>query len=361
MPRRLLAAAIAAATLLLATPAIAAGPPPAAIPTRTTTLAPVDNTKVIYDVYGQRIDAHDGDLLQTADGTIYLYGTAYGCGYMLNVESPYCGVRVYETRDLRNYTPAGAFGGLYALDHLDPAIQELCGYPNFGCFRPHVVQRPSDGKYVLWLNSHQDAGYTTFLADSPRGPFTPSGVTPDLAVKPPVGGLRYGDHDVTVDPAGVAWLTYTAIYPQGNLHELNVERLDPTFLTGTGTATNVGTAGSMAEAPSLFRGPTGKWHLAFSDPAKPYISTATGVVEAPTPSGPWGPKRTLAGDSCSGQPASVVPVKSPSTGATVYVYTTDRWVNAQPNQALANNFHGRLTFSATGSVNAYACQTTWTL
>ena len=329
----------------------------------------VDNTTVIYDVYGQRLDAHDGDLLQGPDGTLYLYGTSYGCGFRLGVVgSAYCGVRIYSTRDLRTFTPAGSVGGMYAFDHLSAEWQTLCAPPAFGCFRPHVVRRPADGRYVMWLNVHSRPGYVTMVADSPAGPFAPTGITPTLAVDPG-SGLRWGDHDVTIAPDGRGYLTYTVIDPTTNAHALVIEELDPTLTIGTARhqVLDIYSGTDLVESPGLFYGPNGAWYLTYSDPARPYMVTGTGIVNGPRNtndplSGPWSSPRTLNPTSCSGQPTGVWSVTG-STGATTFVYGSDRWEHANPNQTRANSYFGALTFRANGgtAVDGYICQPSWVL
>lgn len=338
----------------------------------TATTSPVDNTVILYDTFGQRLDAHDGDVLQGPDGRLWLYGTGYGCGFRLGTPSPYCGVRVYTTTDLRTFTPAGAVGGLYAFDHLGADWQGLCAASSTrtGCFRPHVVQRPSDGRYVMWLNTGGTPGYVTLVADQPAGPFTQTGVTPVLAVDPGTG-LRWGDEDVTIAPDGRGYLTYTVIDPVSNAHTLVIEQLDPTLTTGTGryvvTDTTIG-GPDMAEAPGLFYGPNGAWYLIYSQPAGPYQITSTGILNGPRgtadPIGTYTSPRALDPDSCSGQPTGAWPIHD-AAGSLVVVYGTDRWDQTSSNQAKANNYYGALTFTAVTSdgyaIDAYACQTTWTL
>ena len=359
-------AALSVVALLVAPGAVASSP--VAVPTVVRTTA-VDNTTVTFDVLGQRIDAHDGDLLQTPDGTIYLYGTAYGCGFRLMTPgTSWCGVRVYTTRDLQTWTPAGGVGGMYALDHLDGDWQSVCAPPAYGCYRPHVVQRPSDGVYVMWLNTHGDAGYRILTSATPGGPFVDTGIIPTLAVQPPTGGLRYGDMDVTIAPDGRGYLTYTTIWPGTNEHTLVIEQLDPTLTTGTGrhVVIDAHPGVDLIEAPGLFYGPNGAWYLTYSDPARPYLVTGTGIVNGPRntpdPIGAWSFPRSLIASSCSGQPSGVWPIRGPS-GVTTWVYGSDRWVPGDTNQAKANNYYGALTFGALGgtAIDAYYCQSAWLL
>ncbi len=333
----------------------------------------VDNTQVIYDTLGRRMDAHDGDLLQTPDGTIYLYGTAYGCGFRLgDATTAWCGIRIYTTTDLHTFTPTGAVGDQYAFDPLTPYWQGLCApsTENFGCFRPHVVQRPSDGKYVMWVNSGGAQGYVTLVSDTPAGLFVPTGVDPVLSVDPKAG-LRWGDMDVTIAPDGRGYITYTAIDPVDNAHTLVIEQLDPTLTTGTGrhvvTDSSPGLA-DLAESPGLFYGPNNAWYLIYSNPARPYLTTGTGVMNGPRnsadPIGAYGQPRSLVSDSCNGQPSGVWPIQSGS-GRTVFVYGSDRWDNGNTNQANATNYFGSLTFASSTAegmaIDGYACQQYWSL
>jgi hypothetical protein len=343
----------------------------------TSARAVVDNTIVRRDTAGRVMDAHDGDLVRDpATGWTYLVGTAYECGFALNTPSPWCGVEVYRTKDLARWERVGAVGGLA----FDPAPwQAVCAPPaSFGCYNPHVVQRPSDGRWVMWINvdgvgrgSTTEASYAVLVADSPAGPYVDTGVRPRLAVDPGDGWLEHGAADVTVDAAGVGWLSYTVITRNPSSgrssHELAVEELDRTFTTGTGRhvvarAANRGT--TPVEMPALFRSPLGVWHMAYSYPAVPYGIGATAVMDAPSPLGPWTNPRTLNGDSCRGQFGTV------STLGSRVVLMTNRW--AQPaagsglglvaNQRGEVPYFGPLTFSANGgtAIDAHPCVERWT-
>jgi hypothetical protein len=346
--------------------------------------AAVDNTKVTYDVHGQRMDAHDGDLLLAPDGFVYAYGTSYGCGFTLNAPSPYCGVKVYRSKDLATWSPAGALGGAFAFDHLTEDWQTACAPTgSFGCFNAHVARRPSDGRFVMWLNvasegvgSTTAASFRVLIADAPGGPFVPTGTAPTLAVDSGDGWLESGAADITVDPWGVGWLSYTAIRQSPAAgqasHRIVVERLDPTMTTGTGQHVILSAANRGAtpvEMPSLVRAPNGTWYVGYSDPAVPYGVAGTSVMEAPHPLGPWTSPRTLVADSCSGQFAGFATIGS------TRVLITDRWVQPSSgpgtgvvgNQSRATNYYGRVTFTATGPggaaglIDAHTCQGGWTL
>lgn len=323
--------------------------------------SPIDNTTITYDTTGQRIDAHDGDLLQSTDGTIYMYGTSYACGFTLNTPSPYCGVKIYASTDLSSWTPVGSYDNKFAFDPNTVGWQNVCAPPtNFGCFRPHVVKRPSDGKYVMWINTGGTNGYKILVSDYPIGPFVDTEIVPNLGVKPPIEGknLRYGDEDITVSSDGTGYLSYTVIWPN-NKHDIIIERLDSTLTTGTGFYVFLGHA--MVESPALFQSPTGMWQVVYSDPAKPYSPTNTSIMDATNPMGSWSnPRNLVGGNSCSGQPSGVWPIFIGKH--TIWVYGSDRWSPGLGNQTNSNNYLGSLAFNANNgtAIDFLNCQSFWT-
>jgi hypothetical protein len=348
---------------------------PAALALVVLAAACIDNTTRTLDVHGDPVDAHDGDYF-VAEGSYWSVGTAYGCGFTLNVSGPYCGVRVYRSPDLATWTPAGAVRGTHAFDETGADWQAMCSVPAFGCFRPHVERRTTDGRYVMWLNTHggegtAQAGYVVLVADTPGGPYQPLPQRPRLAVDPGGPGLQHGDHDLVMAPDGRAYVAYTVIDETASpSHRLVVEELSRDLTTGTGRhavvpAVNDLVGGGPVEAPALFRSPHGTWHLAFSAPARPYAVVATGIVDAFEPLGPWTDPRQLNADSCAGQPAGV------RTLGRDVVYWTDRWVQTDPpggvvgNQYEARTYLAPLSFGATDpvtgtpAIDAHTCVDRW--
>lgn len=348
------------ALLLAAVAVTAACTSPTPTPSPVPAGSAVDNTRVTYDVLGARLDAHDGTVVQDPAGTVWLFGTSYGCGFQLGLASPWCGVRVYRSTDLQTWAPAGAVGGILAFDPYGPGWQSRCSGDHFGCFRPHVARRP-DGTWVMWVNvAHSTAGYAVLTAAAPGGPYTEVPTPPRLAVSDG-SVMPFGDEDITADPArpGVAWVAYTVIDHSGggSVHDIAVEQLDPTWTTGTGRYVRLHR--TLVEAPGLFsRG--GRWYLVYSDPACPYCVTSAGWAHAPSPLGPWtaGPAKLTA---CVGQPADVSRLRRPS-GTDVWVYQTDRWAQGTTlvrNQYRANNYLAPLAFTADGSPT-HTCTSAWT-
>jgi hypothetical protein len=60
-----------------------------------------------FDSVAVAIDSH-GSEIAYFNGVFYLYGTNYGCGYEWgNPTTPFCGFKVYTTKDLVNWIDRG--------------------------------------------------------------------------------------------------------------------------------------------------------------------------------------------------------------------------------------------------------------
>ena len=285
---RLAGLGLSLALALLAAPTAHAATPAGALPAagpgeKAVTLVNRDadgNPTLRFDVDGNAIDAHDGQIQRFGD-TYYLYGTSYGCGYEWNTPgAPFCGFVSYTSPDLVRWTPRGPL-----FDASTAQWQQRCDGSTYGCYRPHVVFNAKTQKYVLWINSYDNGvGYHVFTSDRPTSGFREVAV-PDLAAPEGApGGVSYGDQQVFVDHDGSAYLAFTD-WTRGG--DIIVERLDDTYTTGTGdwTRTNL----RSTEAPTIFER-AGTYYLTYSDPNRGYATTGTGYITAPTPLGPWSGK-----------------------------------------------------------------------
>jgi len=253
--------------------------PPAGAAPNTPTLVNGDErgATIRFDVDGDAVDAHDGEL-QRFGNRYFLYGTSYGCGFEWQQPgSPFCGFRAYSSPDLAHWTDEGP---LFAAG--TPLWQGRCDGRTYGCYRPHVSFNERTQRYVLWINAYDvGQGYHVFESESPAGPFTERDV-PRLAVNagiPP--GVNNGDHDLFVDEDGSAYLAYTDWRRGG---DIVVEQLDERWLSGTGRHVQLGV--TATEAPSLFRRGD-RYYLTLSDPNCGYCTTGTSYLEADSPLGPW--------------------------------------------------------------------------
>lgn len=299
-----------------------------------------------FSTIGNAVDAHDGEIAYF-DGTYYLYGTSYDCGFQWgNKGAPFCGFKTYSSKDMVNWTDRG-----FLFDAQTPVWQTRCDGKTYGCFRPHVIYNQKTQLYVLWINVYDNkVGYRVFTSKTPAGPFNEV-AEPHLAVNDdmPVAGLNNGDHDTFIDDDGTAYLAYTDWRTKGTIV---IEKLSADYLTGTGEHVKAVTEGET-EAPGLFKR-KGKYYVVYSDPNCGYCSgTGTSYRTASSPLGPWSKAIKISDNSCGGQPSFVSTIKV--NAETVYLYGSDLWNNAAKNEALANYYWAPLTFAEDGAINPLKC------
>ncbi|WP_432021241.1 family 43 glycosylhydrolase [Streptomyces sp. 1222.5] len=305
-----------------------------------------------YDTAGHAIDAHDG-MVSMFNGTYFLYGTSYDCGYQWGANPTFCGFKVYSSPDLTHWTDKG-----YAVS----------GSPCSSCFRPHVIYNASSRKYVMWANA--GSGYQVYTSTTPTGPFNGAGFTM-LSVS---SGQSAGDESLFVDSDQVAYIAYTVTKLSTNEHTQRIEKLNSQYTGGTGNFIDIPNTGAKpypaygTEAPSLFK--RGDTYYSVLGSTCPYCSgTATLYATASGPLGAWSSYRQLNGNSCGGQPSFVFPVTEgtstpdyPTT--TTFLYGSDLWHagangGLQSNQALAHYYWAPLSFDDTESpptIEAFSCR-----
>ncbi|HEY3868686.1 MAG TPA: family 43 glycosylhydrolase [Actinocrinis sp.] len=217
-----------------------------------------------FDTDGNALDAHDG-MMADFNGTYYLYGTSYDCGYRWGVNSTFCGFKVYSSPDLSHWTDRG---------FVVPA------YSCADCFRPHVVYDSATKQYVLWTNDSSASGdFRVYTAPTPTGPFTQQ-------AEPTLAFSNCGwDFGLYTDTDGTAYMVDTDC-AAANASGLIVQQLTANDLTSDGQYTQIPFPGP-AEAPSMFkRGST--YYITMSYPTCGYCtSTGTGYLTASSPLGPW--------------------------------------------------------------------------
>lgn len=299
-----------------------------------------------FSTAGAAVDAHDGEIAYF-NGTYYLYGTSYGCGFEWGKkDAPFCGFKVYTSTDLSQWTDKG-----FLFDARTPVWQTRCNGSTYGCFRPHVIYNKKTKQYVLWINVYDNrTGFRVFTSKKPTGPFTEV-AEPRLAVNSDgaIAGLNNGDHDTFVDEDGTAYLAYTDWQTKGTIV---IEKLSADYLTGTGEHVKAVTKGNT-EAPALFRRGS-SYYLLYSDPNCGYCSgTGTSYKRAAAPLGPWSEGTKISDNSCGGQPSFVSFLKL--NGDSVFLYGSDLWNNAAKNEALANYFWAPLSFTADGGITPIGC------
>lgn len=305
-----------------------------------------------FDALGNAVDAHDGEIA-LFNGTYYLYGTSYDCGFEWNNKSaPFCGFKTYSSKDLVNWKDEG-----FLFDAQTPLWQSRCDGKTYGCFRPHVIFNKKNKNYVLWINVYDNvSGYRVFISKSPIGPFIEV-AEPKIAVNStmPAAGLNNGDHDLYIDDDGTGYLAFTDWRTKGSIV---VEQLTEDYLSGNGKASSPVTEGKT-EAPALFKR-NGIYYITYSDPNCGYCSgTGTSYKTAKSPLGPWSAGKRISDNSCGGQPSFVSTMKVNSE--TIYLYGSDLWNNAAKNEAQANYYWAPLSFAEDGSINPMNCLTAFSV
>ena len=240
------------------------GPAAAATTSTLVNFTPGGAQQQRFDTSGNAVDAHDG-MIAEFDHTYYLYGTSYDCGYRWQVNSDFCGFKVYTSTDLVHWTDRGFIVPAYSCS---------------GCFRPHVLYDNATGNYVLWTNdSSSPSDFRVYTSTSPTGPFTEQ-ATPKLAYSD--CGWDFG---LFQDTDGTAYMIDTDC-AASNSSGLVIQQLTPDYLTSDGQYDAIGFPGS-AEAPSMFKRGS-EYYITMSYPTCGYCTgTGTGYLTASSPLGPW--------------------------------------------------------------------------
>lgn len=291
--------------------------------------APSAPTAALHTLRG--LDMHDGTIVQN-DGTYYMYGTEYGCGFTWGTHNtPFCGFGVRTASSLSGpwstsrllFSPSAtihefATGPSTWTGDNGKTWSALCGGTGRGCFNPRMIQRP-DGAWVLWFNSpadyyaHQNS-YWSVGCNGPLGPCGSSAGAPFGTDHKPTLVPCADDGDFTILTSGSA---AAIICSQGTLSQ---EMLDANWTNGTGEGTHqIPLAGVVsAEGVGGFQRDDGTWEITYSDPQCGYCSgppnygtaggatqVQTGYATAPTLNGTWTAQGVLSSDYCTGQPRTV--------------------------------------------------------
>jgi hypothetical protein len=297
------------------------------------------------------LDAHDGMITQVGE-TYYLYGTRYGCGFQWGTHgTPWCGFGVWESTDRVNWTfQRLLFDPDSTNAYDDESWQTTCGSGGAGCFNPRMVQRGSDGVWLLWFNAPADwnrtraNAYYVMGCAGPAGPCGPGAGQFGSLHKPNLSICSDNGDFSIVDFAGSAYIVCTMAD-----QVINMEQLDRWWTNGADVGLRKVAGLTAVEAPAIVaRGAT--LYMTFSDPNCGYCSgTGTSyVTSADGPLGTWRDERRISTTSCGGQPRTI--------------YFTDgqphEWIDIwydQPNQTQAAIRLEPIRFDAGGDILPPTC------
>lgn len=300
------------------------------------------------------VDLHDGMILQR-NGTYYMYGTEYRCGFRWRVHNtPWCGFGVATASSLGGpwsaprllFAPSAIVhtgAGNWARDN-GKTWNWVCGSNGGGCFNPRMLLRP-DGVWVLWFNAPGDYSrsranaYWVMGCNGPAGPCGSQAGAPHGSTHKPTLNICEDDGDFSVITSGSSAAIICS------MDGLSEEKLSGSWANGSGSGTKnlARMAGAMAspslpglppaEGPGAYQLSDGTWEMTYSLPECGYCTgpparkSAAGAKEvragyatAPRMLGPWTARGVLTPHYCTGQPRTVL-----SAGGARYEWV-DRWL-----------------------------------
>ncbi|WP_327377993.1 hypothetical protein OG393_30950 [Streptomyces sp. NBC_01216] len=313
--RRALAALLLAVTTLLTGAAPAEGTPGPA--------------PAAFTISG--VDLHD-TVMREYDGTYYLYGTMYGCGFRWGTSgTPWCGFGVSTAP--ASTGPWTQPQVLFDPASLDPwaqrSWQTTCGGTGQGCFNPRMIRRTGwgadDGVYILWFNaprhwsdSYANA-YNVMGCAGPSGPCG-QGAVPNGSYNKPALSICGGNGDFGLIDSGTPGGRPAIVCTQPGATELRIEQLNHWGSGGTGVGVRrVAGLGGHVEGPGGWWDPEQQQYvLTYSDQGCGYCAgTPIGYATSPSLYSGWTApgnvgwgapayaRRTFSTASCGGQPRTV--------------------------------------------------------
>lgn len=286
------------------------------------------------------LDLHDPMVLKR-DGLYYLYGTQYACGFRWGVSTPtdFCGFGVATSPSLDG--PWSPITTLFDPNSIDPWngrtwVDQCTRLSNKGCFNPRMLQRPSDGVWILAFNSPADYAenkanaYNFMGCAGPMGPCGP-GASPNGSYNKPTLGICAANGDFGIYSDGPN--AYMVCTMPGTIG-VSVEKLNKWWTGGLSEGERDLAGFDRSEGPgAYFDASSGKWVMTVN-----YFNCGYGsgcglaYATASSPIGPWttpqnwgysvDPKAraTISFNSCGGQPRTV------STVDNVPYQIIDLWV-----------------------------------
>ena len=277
------------------------------------------------------LDLHD-TVMRKYDGTYYLYGSMYACGYEWYIpNTPFCGLGVSTAPTPQGpWTPPRPLFNPRSIDPWTGATwQTTCGSTGQGCFNPRMVRRdgwgPDDDVFVLWFNSprhytlNRANAYNAMGCAGPAGPCGP-GATPNGSYNKPSLNVCAGNGDFGMIDSHLPGGRPAIVCTMPGQTQLNIEELNVWGSGGTGTGVR-----QVAGMSGPIEGPGGYWDpeqqryvLTYSDQGCGYCAgTPIGYATAPSLYSGWTApgnvgwgappygRRIFNGNSCGGQPRTV--------------------------------------------------------
>jgi hypothetical protein len=282
-------------------------------PVTSTNIAPPDPPGITFlDTDGKRVNAHGGGIIKVCD-TYYLHGEYF---LSTTTDNNFNGFSMYSSKDLATWKNEGIILPQQASGQLGP---------NRKGERPHIIQCPSTGEFVLYAH----AADVTYQADKEvvyatsktvNGQYSFKGSLTDasgnIAAHSDMSALSDGNNAYVVTESG--WV-YTLA---ADCHS---------WVSAKSYSQVNGTTGGI-EAPTVFHAGN-TWYWIGSDKTG-WRANDDFYSTAPAITGPWTYQGYLAPEgkkTWMTQSTWVVPVAG--SQGTVYVYWGDHWYGNQDTTA----------------------------
>jgi hypothetical protein len=274
-------------------------------PITTTPITPPNPPGITFtDTDGKPVDAHGGGIIKVCD-TFYLHGEYF---LSTTTNNDFNGFSMYSSKDLATWKNEGIILPQQASGQLGP---------NRKGERPHIIQCPGTGEFVLYAHSADltyEVDKEVVYATSPtvNGVYTFHGsltnASGTIAAHSDMSALTDGDNAYVVTESG--W-----VYPlAADCHSwLSAKQY---------TAVNGTTGGS--EAPTVFK--AGSTYYWIGSAKTGWQANDDFYSTAPAITGPWtyhGPVAPVGSLTWMTQSTWVMPVAG--TQGTTYVYWGDHW------------------------------------
>jgi hypothetical protein len=315
-------------------------------PVTATTIAPPNPPGVTFkDTDGNLVDAHGGGVIKVCD-TFYLHGEYFSS---TTTDNNFNGFSMYSSKDLSTWKNEGIILPQQASGQLGP---------NRKGERPHIVQCPATGEFVLYAHSADvtyQADKEVVYATSPNvnGKYSFQGsllnASGTIAAHSDMSALTDGNTAYVVTESGWVYTLASDCHTWVSAHQYS--------------AVNGTTGGS--EAPTVFRaGSTFYW---IGSDKTGWRANDNFYSTAPAMTGPWtyqGYVAPMGMKTWMSQTTWVTPVAG--SQGTVYVFWGDHWYGDQ--DTTSPGLHNYLTtfvfqplvFSGT-AISMPTYQVHWTL
>lgn len=318
----------------------------ATVPASATTAAPhrtvIVNTSprgtqaIRRDTAGHRLDAHTGAIYDFG-GTFYLYGTGENCGwtYLIVDGKPPCGIKVYRSTNLNQWTYVGLAFNVHTSFWRDLCASGTGGGVD-GCWEPRVLYNAATNRYVMWLLT--EGVYTVLTSKSPAGPFLRMNIGVVKSFGP------HGDFDL-FSMGGRGFIAFSS---DVNRH-IYVEPLTKNYLTGNGTRADTGARGEGTGV--LVSG--SRVNVVFGTLCGTCTGAQTSVVSSVGALGHFSAPKVLSSKTCGGQSRVITAI--PTANGTAYLFQADRWQGPLHEQN-ANYYWGTVSLRPNGTIRPIACK-----